>query len=51
MTVDTYLTGIEQIYAEKPGYKLGHDGSDGYCDCIGMCKGAIKRGGDSPASA
>ena len=48
MTVDTYLTGIEQIYREQPAYKLGHDGSDGLCDCIGMCKGAIKRGGESP---
>ena len=48
MTVDTYLKGIEQIYKEKPAYKLGHDGSDGFCDCIGMCKGAIRRGGESP---
>ena len=45
MTIEKYIEGIESIYVEQPQYKLGHDGSDGYCDCIGMCKGAIKRGG------
>ena len=48
MTVETYLAGVEAIYRENPSYQLGHDGSDGSCDCIGMCKGAIKRGGESP---
>ena len=48
MTVEKYLEGIESIYIEQPQYKLGHDGSDGYCDCIGMCKGAIRRGGGKP---
>ena len=42
---EKYLDGIESIYVEQPQYKLGHDGSDGYCDCIGMVKGAIRRGG------
>lgn len=48
MTVEKYLEGVEAIYREKPEYALGHDGSDGKCDCIGMCKGAIRRGGETP---
>lgn len=49
MTVETYIKGINEIYDEKPQYALGHDGSDGLCDCIGMVKGAIKRGGGNPS--
>ena len=49
MNTAEYLAGVDAIYRENPSYKLGHDGSDGYCDCIGMCKGAIKRGGESPS--
>ena len=45
ISIDKYIEGIESIYVENPDYKLGHDGSDGYCDCIGMCKGAIRRAG------
>ena len=30
---------IERI---TEGYKLGHDGSDGYCDCIGLIIGALR---------
>jgi hypothetical protein len=48
MTVEKYIEGVEQIYREKPDYALGHDGSDGKCDCIGMCKGALRRGGETP---
>lgn len=43
-----YLECIESIYVEQPQYALGHDGSDGKCDCIGMPKGAIKRAGGDP---
>lgn len=45
ISVETYVSGVNQIYAEQPQYKLGCDGSDGFCDCIGMVKGAIRRGG------
>lgn len=48
LTVETYIKGIEEIYQENPGYERGHDGSDGLCDCIGMVKGAIRRGGETP---
>ena len=48
ISVERYIEGVSSIYVENPEYKEGHDGSDGYCDCIGMCKGAIRRaGGDA----
>ena len=40
-----YIDGVESIYVEQPKYQEGHDGSDGLCDCIGMCRGALKRAG------
>lgn len=40
-----YVEGVESIYVEQPQYETGHDGSDGFCDCIGMCRGGLKRGG------
>ncbi|MBR3237016.1 MAG: hypothetical protein IKF99_01110, partial [Oscillospiraceae bacterium] len=45
ITVERFIEGIESIYREKPEYKTGHDGSDGFCDCIGMPRGALKREG------
>ena len=39
--VKVYVSNVNSIYKKQPKYKTGHDGSDGYCDCIGMCKGAI----------
>jgi len=48
ISVNRYVEGVNSIYIEQPQYKLGHDGSDGYCDCIGMCKGAIRREGETP---
>lgn len=50
ITVDKYLEGVESIYEEKPVYELGHDGSDGKCDCIGMCRGGLLRGGAKDVS-
>lgn len=45
VSVLEYVDGVESIYAEKPKYEKGHDGSDGLCDCIGMCRGGLKRAG------
>lgn len=45
VTIDAYVEQVNAIYAEKPKYETGHDGSDGLCDCIGMCRGALKRAG------
>ena len=40
-----YVEGVNSIYVEQPAYELGHDGSDGKCDCIGMGRGALIREG------
>ena len=42
---EKYIEGINSIYVEQPQYETGQDGSAGYCDCIGMCRGARKREG------
>ena len=47
ISIAEYIDGINSIYIEQPAYELGHDGSDGKCDCIGMCRGALKRKGVS----
>lgn len=43
VTYDAFLKGVDQIAEAKPEYQLGHDGSDGKCDCIGLVIGAIRR--------
>lgn len=45
MTTDEFLTNVRRIQAADPRYRLGRDGSDGYCDCIGLVIGAIRRSG------
>lgn len=40
-----FLSRVDEIVAEDPDYKRGHDGSDGKCDCIGLIIGAIRRSG------
>ena len=42
---EKYVEGVNSIYVEQPEYQLGHDGSDGKCDCIGMCRGGLEREG------
>lgn len=46
MTIENFLAAIEDIKAADPRYKLGHDGDDGYCDCVGMVIGAARRSGE-----
>lgn len=41
----TFLSNVLEIAGESPSYKLGHDGSDDQCDCIGLIIGAIRRSG------
>ena len=48
--VEKYIEGVESIYTEQPVYQTGHDGSDGKCDCIGMCRGGLIRGGAKDVS-
>ena len=45
VTMKSFLRGVDAIAEEKPTYRLGHDGSDGACDCIGLIIGAIRRAG------
>ncbi len=45
MTIADFLNRVKEIAAESPSYKLGRDGSDGLCDCIGLIIGAIRRNG------
>ena len=42
VSVGAFLVKAEEIAAENPRYdsKGGHDGCDGYCDCIGLVIGA-----------
>ncbi len=44
---DKFLEKVQEIAKSKPSYELGHDGSDGTCDCIGLIIGAIRRAGGS----
>jgi hypothetical protein len=47
VTPEAYVEGVNSIYNQKPPceYQEGHDGSDGKCDCIGMCRGGLDRAG------
>ena len=45
ITADRYIDGVYSIYVEQPEYRIGGDGSDGTCDCIGMPRGALEREG------
>ena len=50
ISADKYVEGVNSIYVEQPKYRKGGDGSDGTCDCIGMCLGGLKRGGATDVS-
>lgn len=43
--MDLFLAKIQEIISEKPTYKLGEDGSNGLCDCIGLIIGGLRRAG------
>ena len=45
ITPEKFIEGVNSIYIEQPKYRIGGDGSDGTCDCIGMGRGALKREG------
>lgn len=45
VTMDAWLSKVDEIAAEGPSYQLGHDGAAGKCDCIGLVIGAIRRAG------
>lgn len=45
MTREEYAARVLEIAEEEPEYRLGGDGSDGTCDCVGLGIGALRRGG------
>lgn len=45
MNTEAFLKEINEIAKLEPKYMKGHDGSDGYCDCIGLIIGACRRNG------
>lgn len=45
MTTADLLSALDALQAERPRYRLGGDGSDGTCDCIGAIIGACQRCG------
>lgn len=42
---ETYAKTARLIADEQPEYRLGGDGSDGTCDCVGLGIGALRRMG------
>lgn len=46
MTPADFVALVLKNAARVHGYKLGHDGSDGLCDCIGLIIGAWRLGGN-----
>lgn len=42
MTIDQFMEGIGQNAARVKEYRLGMDGRNGQCDCIGLIIGAIR---------
>ena len=47
MLLEAFIAQVEAIAQASPVYRLGGDGSDGTCDCIGLVIGAIRRAGGS----
>lgn len=45
MTVTQFLQAVDAIALMKPAYLKGRSGDDGYCDCIGLVIGALRRCG------
>ena len=45
MILEAFIAQVEAIAQASPVYRLGGDGSDGTCDCIGLVIGAIRRAG------
>ena len=45
ISLSAFLCGVQENAARIHSYELGHDGSDGTCDCIGLIIGAVKLAG------
>lgn len=47
ITLQAFLTGVQENIARITHYELGGDGDGGGCDCIGLIIGALKLAGES----
>lgn len=47
IAVRDFVAKVMEIVAEEPEYQLGHDGTHGKCDCIGLPIGGKRRAGGS----
>lgn len=45
MTQEDFLNAVNMNVGRIKAYELGHDGSDGTCDCIGQIIGAVRLSG------
>lgn len=43
--LETFLSCVKENESRIRGYESGHDGSDGYSDCIGLIIGAVRLAG------
>lgn len=50
MTNEEFLHQVETIAKSKPAYRIGGDGSDGTCDCVGLIIGAVGKAYDLHSS-
>ena len=41
MILEAFIAQVEAIAQASPVYRLGGDGSDGTCDCIGLVIGCL----------
>lgn len=46
ISLSTFLDGIKNNARRIVAYQLGHDGSDGKCDCVGLIIGALRLCGE-----
>ena len=46
MTQEDFLNAVNKNVERVHQYELGHDGSDGKCDCIGQIIGAVRLAGE-----
>ena len=45
ISLEKFLSCVQENVSRIHGYELGHDGSDGTCDCIGLIIGALALAG------
>ena len=47
ISLEDFLSRLQEIASENPSYRIGGSAKDGTCDCIGLIIGAIRRAGGS----